>query len=208
MPQFFPASFFENGEILKEISSSFLPWEELSPNERKFAQKRYTMIAAVVAVVNDKPKRNAMIDYASQQFSVSKQTLRSFLCTYLIYQDIAALTPKKKEEKALTQDQKNIRWALNKFFYTRNQNSLSTAYTMMLKEKYCDLSGNLLSEYPSFNQFRYFYRKTRKLENFHISRGGLTEYQRNHRPLLGENVQEFAPNIGTAMLDSTICDIY
>ena len=208
MPQFFPVSFFENREILKEISSSFLPWEELSPNERKIAQKRYTMIAAAVAVVNDKQKRNSMIDYASQQFSVSKQTLRSFLCTYLIYQDIAVLAPKKKEEKALTKDQKVMRWALNKFFYTRNQNSLSTAYTMMLKEKYCDPAGNLLSDYPSFNQFRYFYRKTRKLENFHISRGGLTEYQRNHRPLLGENVQEFAPNIGIAMLDSTICDIY
>ena len=208
MPQFFPVAFFEDGEILKEISSSFLSWEELSPNERKLAQKRYTMIAASVAVIADKKKRNAMIDYAAQQFGVSKQTLRSFLCTYLIYQDIAALAPKQKEEKALTQDQKNIRWALNKFFYTRNQNSLSTAYTMMLKEKYCDAYGNLISDYPSFNQFRYFYRKTRKLENFHISRGGLTEYQRNHRPLLGENVQEFAPCIGTAMLDSTVCDIY
>ena len=68
MPQFFPVSFFENGEIIKEISSSFLPWEELSPNERKIAQKRYTMIAAAVAVISDKPKRNAMIDYASHQF--------------------------------------------------------------------------------------------------------------------------------------------
>ena len=78
----------------------------------------------------------------------------------------------------------------------------------MLKEKYCDLNGNLVSEYPSFNQFRYFYRKTRKMENFHISRDGLTAYQRNSRPLVGDGVQEFAPLIGTAMLDSTICDIY
>ena len=208
MPQFFPVSFFENGKILEEISSPCSSWEELSPAEKKIAQKRYTMIASAVAVISDKKKRNSMIDYASQQFEVSKQTLRSFLCEFLIYQDIAALAPKKKKEKELTKDQKVMRWALNKFFYNRNQNSLSTAYTMMLKEKYCDSNGNLLSEYPSFNQFRYFYRKTRKLENFHISRGGLTEYQRNHRPLLGENVQEFAPTIGTAMLDSTICDIY
>ena len=46
------------------------------------------------------------------------------------------------------------------------------------------------------------------MENFHISRSGLTEYQRNSRPLLGDGVQEFAPVIGIAMLDSTICDIY
>ena len=84
MPQFFPVSFFENREILKEISSSFLPWEELSPNERKIAQKRYTMIAAVVSVIADKQKRNAMSYYASEQFGVSKQTLRSYLCAYLI----------------------------------------------------------------------------------------------------------------------------
>ena len=208
MPQFFPLSFFEGAKIHEEISSSFLSWEELSPSEKKIAQKRYTMIAAAVAVVSDKQKRNAMIDYASVQFDVSKQTLRSFLCSYLIYQDISVLAPQRKKEKELTKDQKNIRWALNKFFYTRNQNSLHTTYTMMLKEKYCDLQGNLVSEYPSFNQFRYFYRKHKKAENFFISREGLTAYQRNSRPLLGDGVQEFAPCIGTAMLDSTICDIY
>ena len=208
MPQFFPVSFFEKGEILDGIPCSFPFWEELSPNERKIAQKRYTMIAAAVAVISDKKKRNTMIDYASEQFGVSKQTLRSFLCSYLIYQDISVLAPQRKKEKELTRDQKNMRWALNKFFYTRNQNSLSVAYTMMLKEKYCDLNGNLFSQYPTFNQFRYFYRKHKKIENFCITRDGLTAYQRNSRPLLGDGVQEFAPVIGTAMLDSTICDIY
>ena len=112
MPQLFPVSFFEKGEILDGIPCSFPFWEELSPNERKIAQKRYTMIAAAVAVVSDKQKRNSMIDYASAQFGVSKQTLRSFLCSYLVYQDIAVLAPKKKEEKPLTQDEKNIRWEL------------------------------------------------------------------------------------------------
>ena len=208
MPQFFPLSFFEGAEIQEEISFPFSSWDKLSPNDKKLAQKRYTMIAAAVAVIGDKQKRNAMIDYASRQFGVSKQTIRSFLCLYLVYQDMSVLVPKKKKEKELTKDQKVMRWALNKFFYTRNQNSLSTAYTMMLKEKYCDLNGNLVSNYPTFNQFRYFYRKNRKMENFLISRDGLTAYQRNSRPLTGDGVQEFAPNIGTAMLDSTVCDIY
>jgi len=30
---------------------------------------------------------------------------------------------------------KNMRWALNKFFYTRHKNSLSTSYALMLKKK-------------------------------------------------------------------------
>ena len=37
MPQFFPASFFEKGEILEHIPSSFLSWDELSPIEKKIA---------------------------------------------------------------------------------------------------------------------------------------------------------------------------
>lgn len=46
------------------------------------------------------------------------------------------------------------------------------------------------------------------MQTFYISRDGLKNYQRNNRPLLGDGVQEFAPNVGIAMLDATICDIY
>ena len=101
-----------------------------------------------------------------------------------------------------------MRWALNKFFYTSRKNSLRTAYLYLLKEKYLDKNGVLKEDHPSFYQFRYFYRKTRNEQNYLISRKGLTDYQRNHRPLLGEGVSGYAQNVGVAMLDSTICDIY
>lgn len=208
MPQFFSFDFFSDGETINYISSDYLDFDELSPADRKIAQQRYTMIASAVSVLEDVKQRNLMLDKSSKQFGISKQTLRSYLCTYLVYQDIASLAPKHSKEKELTVDQKNMRWALNKFFYTRNQNSLPTAYTMMLKTKYCDDYGVLLPEYPSFNQFRYFYRKHRKMENFFISRDGIKDYQMNNKPLLGDGVQEFAPSVGTAMLDGTICDIY
>lgn len=78
----------------------------------------------------------------------------------------------------------------------------------MLKEKYCNGDGNLLSEYPTFNQFRYFHSKYKTQQNTIISRHGIKEYQRNFRPLLGDGVQSFSPNVGTGMIDSTICDIY
>lgn len=85
---------------------------------------------------------------------------------------------------------------------------VSDVYTMMLKEKYCDETGHLKEDHPSIHQFRYYFQKTKKLQNLYISRGGLKDYQKNHRPLLGDGVQEFAPNVGFGMLDSTICDIY
>ena len=90
---------------------------------------------------------------------------------------MTVLAPKKKsDDTELTQDKKNMRWALNKFFYTTAKQSLMTAYTMMLKEKYCDSLGVLAVKYPSYYQFRYFYRKSRKLQNFYISRDGLKSY--------------------------------
>lgn len=78
----------------------------------------------------------------------------------------------------------------------------------MLKEKYCDGYGVLLSEHPTFNQFRYFYRKHRNMQNYYISRDGIKSYQRNHRPLLGDGVQEYAAAVGVGMVDATVCDIY
>ena len=149
-----------------------------------------------------------MIKNISEEMYVSKQTIRHYLCLYLVYQDISVLAPKQKKEKELSKDEKNMRWALNKFFYTRNKNSLQTAYTLMLKQKYCDANGELLPEYPTFNQFKYFYRKTKSMQTYYISRDGLKSYQRNNRPLTGDSVQQFAPNVGVGMLDATICDIY
>ena len=208
MPKFYTMEHFQATMTLENIERNYVPFEQLSANARKIAQERYTMIASAVAVVDDPKQRNYMIEKSAKQFGMSKQSIRSFLCLYLIYQDIAVLAPKQSKEKEMTKDQKNMRWALNRFYYTRNQNSLSTAYAMMLKAKYCDKYDVLLSEYPSFNQFRYFYRKHRKMENYYISRDGIKAYQRNNRPLLGDGVQEFAPSIGTAMLDGTTCDIY
>lgn len=208
MPKTFALDYFKNAELVATLSHSFKSFDELTQSVKKVAQERYTMIAGALSVIDDTPERNRMINKASERFNISKQTIRSYLCTYLVYQDLACLAPKERTEKELTKDQKNMRWALNKFFYTRNQNSLKTAYTMMLKEKYCDDEGVLLPEHPSFNQFRYFYRKHRKMETFYISRDGLKNYQRNNRPLLGDGVQEFAPTVGTAMLDGTVCDIY
>lgn len=126
---------------------------------------------------------------------------------YLAYNDKNILAPKEAKVKELTEDEKNFRWALNKFYYIRNGKSLKETYLMMIREKYCDVEGNVL-EHPSEHQFRYFHDNHKRLQTEYISRGGIKDYQMNHRPLLGENVQQFAPCVGTGMLDATVCDIY
>lgn len=184
--------------------------ENLNADQKRTMYDRYTLIAPVLPFVADEKMRSKVISSISTENNISKQTIRNYLCQYLVYMNITVLAPKQRldDDAELTQDEKNIRWALNKFFYTTKKQSLMTAYTMMLKEKYCDSMDVLLNAYPSFYQFRYFYRKTKKLQNFYISRNGLKNYQRNNRPLIGDGIQSFAPAIGVGMLDSTVCDIY
>ena len=183
--------------------------EELEPNQRKVAYERYTLIAPIVPFISDSQERNYLISKISEEKNISKQTVKYYLWLYLVYQNIAALAPSKKEEGTLTQDQKNMRWALNKFYYNSQKNTLKTAYTLMLKEKYCNALGELCESYPSFDKFKYFYRKHKKLANQIISRDGLKAYQKDSRPLLGD-INEYLSGLGGACvaLDATICDIY
>lgn len=183
--------------------------ETLPAEIKRVAYERYTLIAGILPYIEDKSMRTNQIEAVAVDSGMSKQTIRKYLCKYLVYQNVAALAPKPKEkQKELSQDEKNMRWALNKFFYNKNKNSLKTAYTLMLKNKYCDDSGNLQSEYPSYYQFRYFYRKTRKMQTYYISRDGIKNYQRNNRPCVGDGVQEYANASGVGMLDATVLDIY
>lgn len=195
--------------LLQETNTSIVEEESLDQSRKKLMRERYTMISGILPFVSDEKMRSQAISRIAEQNNVSKQTIRHYLCLYLVYQDVSVLVPQQKQrKKELTKDEKNMRWALNKYFYNQNKNSISTAYTMLLKEKYCDVSGKLLEHYPSIHQFRYFYKKNRKMQTYFVSREGLKAYQRNHRPLLGENVQQFAAAVGVGMLDSTICDIY
>ena len=182
--------------------------DELDTRSQSIIHFRYGIIEPLIYEIDNKKKRNILIKTISTQNNISGQTLRKYLCDYLAFQDKTILAPKKNiSDKTLSKDEKNMRWALNKFFYTKRKNSLYTAYLFMLKEKYT-INDKLQEDHPSFYQFRYFYRKTKKLQTYYISRNGIKDYQKNHRPLLGNGIKEFAPTIGTGMLDSTICDIY
>lgn len=180
---------------------------ELSPEEQRIAQEHYTLISPILPFIDNEHKRSQMINLLSEH--QSKQTIRKYLCLYLVYQTKTILAPGKKvKEKELSEQDKIFRWALNKFYYTQQKQTLTTAYTMMLQSKYTDSSGKLLPEYPSFTQFRYYFRKTRDKKKEYITRNGLKNYQRNNRPLLGDGVREYAPAVGVGMIDSTIADVY
>ena len=200
------SDFEECTELVMYEETNYSYARQLSTQDQRIAQARFTMIAGILPFIGDEQKRSQMISFLADQ--CSKQTLRRYICIYLVYQDINCLAPQPRHEKLLTPDEQNMRWGLNKFYYTQQKQTLTAAYTMMLKAKYTDKEGKLLPEYPSFTQFRYYFRKTRDKKKECITRNGLKNYQRNNRPLLGDGVREYAPSPGIGMIDSTIADVY
>lgn len=200
---------FSEDELIAALGADLEELTEITPKRIKVMNERFTMIAGLLPFLQDKVMRGKAMESIASEYNISKKTIRRYLCSYLVFMDKRALLPKERNKNdSLTKDEKNMRWSLNKFYYNSHKNTLKYAYRMMLKEKYTDEAGKLKTEYPSFYQFRYFFRKTRKLQTFYISRDGLKAYQKNSRPLLGDGIQSFAPEVGTGMLDSTICDIY
>lgn len=197
-------------EAFKRLGIVLREETEMSLGELKTARERYTMVAGILPFLTDDRERNHAIKKVCENFGKSRRTITSYLCKYLVTGSITSLADKQKnpKEKGLTIHEKNMRWALNKYYYTRHGNKLTDVYVMLLKEKYTDADNKLVENYPSIYQFRYFFNKTRKKQTEIISREGLKNYQLNYRPLLGEGVQEYAPNVGVGMVDSTVCDIY
>ena len=185
------------------------PEEEIMTEHRKLMHERYTLIAPVLPFIHKESMRSVIIAQVAEMNGVSKQTIRKYLCIYLASQRIESLAPGSScTEKPLTPDEKNFRWALNRYFYTQRRHSLTTTYTLMLKDKYTDAAGQLVDGYPPFHRFRYYYQKTRNIRQEIAGRESYTAYLRDYRPLLGDGVQEIAPVPGVCMLDSTVCDIY
>ena len=210
MPQWTPADELGDWEPCDEsaLPSPEPPLEDLTAEQRKVMHERYTLIAPVLPFIHKEAQRSAMIAQMAELNNVSKQTIRKYLCLYLTYQRMEVLAPPaQQKERELTPDEMNFRWALNKFYYTQRKHSLPTAYHLMLQYKYTDVAGQLVPGYPPFHRFKYYYQRHGKAQTELISREGKTNYQRNARPLLG-SIHDFAPSVGTAMLDSTICDIY
>lgn len=95
------------------------PVETLNTEQKKIIHERFTMITPILANIGKKQERSELIRDISEDNGITKQTVRKYLCAYLAYMDITALVPKERVyDDALTQDEKNIRWALNKFYYT------------------------------------------------------------------------------------------
>lgn len=70
--------------------------EELSAAQKRIMHERYTLIAGILPFASDEKLRSVMISKIAEQYKVSKQTIRKYLCMYLAYQDISVLALDKQ----------------------------------------------------------------------------------------------------------------
>lgn len=209
--------FMQNNEYLATMEPTedkyrvFFTDEELTDKQKEVRDRRFAIIKPLIEpwyIMNKTERNQAIRDIATEKM-VSQRTVKNYLWRYWVWQSKNALLPEERSpmEKELNADQKNMRWALNKYYYTTKRHTLKTAYELMLKEKYCDAMGTLREAYPTYWQFRYFFQSHRDPVNEAISRQGLQAYQRNHRAFTGD-VRQFAVCPGTYMTDATVADIY
>ena len=198
--------------VSDEEYTIFMVDDDTSATQRCERDRRFALIKPLLdnACIYDKPHRNEIVNQIVGEHDVSRRTILQYLWKYWVYQSKNILLPTGRmsvKSRELTADEKTIRWALNKYYYTPQKQSLQTAYKMMLRAKFCDAQGQLKSNYPTFWQFRYYFRQHRDPISETISRQGLKAYQRNHRPFTG-SVCDYAHTIGVYMTDATVADIY
>ena len=86
---------------------------------------RFTMIADILPVMDDKKALGKAITRTADEYGISKPTVRRYL---KLYQENGkqGLLPRNRtqnKEKNLTDFERNIRWGLNKFYYTTAKRS-------------------------------------------------------------------------------------
>lgn len=131
-----------------ETYSVFVLDEDITNRQREGRNRKLDLIAPLLedACIYDKSHRNEVVRQIAAEHGIARRTVLQYLWRYWVYQSKNALLPAERpapEQHELTADEKAIRWALNKYYYTPQRQSLQTAYKMMLRAKYCDRDGSV-----------------------------------------------------------------
>lgn len=108
MPKRVDKEFFIDFTVCPE--KDFIKDEEnLSPKQKEIAHRRYTMISHILPFADDKLLRERAIKSLCDYEKISPQTIKKYLCKYLVYQDINALADMPHNNfKTISDDEKNI----------------------------------------------------------------------------------------------------
>lgn len=159
------------------------------------------------AYISDKRLRNTKIKEIAEREGTTIKRIKKLFYRYLAGRPL--VEGKQVSVKKPLDEKKDFVWAIDTFYYSAKKMSLRNAYDLMLLSKYTDTDGRLISEYPSWHSFRHFFYD----QNYHrksrnsIAREGLSNFQRNNRPLFG-SAMAWKDKIGAFQMDATQADIY
>lgn len=116
-----------------ETYSVFVLDEDITNRQREGRNRKLDLIAPLLedACIYDKSHRNEVVRQIAAEHGIARRTVLQYLWRYWVYQSKNALLPAERpapEQHELTADEKAIRWALNKYYYTPQRQSLQTAY--------------------------------------------------------------------------------
>lgn len=171
------------------------------------AQKRIALIRPLLDQGEDAiTDRQLRLSIAKDIAGRENTTVRRVLRLYYRYLATGQVAFSKNREITVN---KTYEWAIKTLYFSAKRFSLRATYDMMLVQKYTDSSGKLMESIPSWSSFRnYFYsRGYHKQPRKAISRTGLTNYQRNERPVFGSS-SDWRSVPGSYQMDATQADIY
>lgn len=164
--------------------------QDFSPKEQDLSsatQQRLALIQPLLdrnmeAITDRQLRLSIAKDIAKQQNTTPRRVLR----LYYKYLATGQVAFSKNREVNVN---KTYEWAIKTLYFSAKRFSLRATYDMMLVQKYTDSSGKLVENIPSWSSFRnYFYsRNYHKQPRKLIARSGLTNYQRNERPVFGSS---------------------
>ena len=176
-------------------------------NPTPAAQQRLALIQPLLdrnmEAITDRQVRNSIAkDIATRGHTTPRRVLR----LYYRYLATGQVAFSKKREVTVNE---TYDWAIKTLYFSAKKFSLRATYDMMLVQKYTDSAGKLLENIPSWSSFRnYFYsRNYHKQPRKTIARSGLTNYQRNERPVFG-SAAAWRNVPGSYQMDATQADIY
>ena len=193
-----------------EPPQEYLEYIDRQKNPTDGQQKRLSLITELMEeeiYIMDRKARNQKIKEMAEREETTVKRIRKLYFRQLAGRSL--VEERKPPEKQETQEQKDFRWAVDTFYYSAKKMSLRSAYDMMLLSRYTDADGRLIEDHPSWHSFRhYFYEGSYHVKSRStIARNGLTDYQRNKRPLFG-SAMNWRDKIGAFQMDATQADIY
>lgn len=204
---------FVLNNVLNTIGKIEAPTDFIQSKDKNLTEGQKSRLNLIFPLINsetyisDRAARNEKIKEIAETNHTTVRRIQKLYYRYLAGRSL--VEEREPVVKPETDEQRNFAWAIDTFYYSAKKLSLRTVYDLLLLSRYTDADGHLKEDHPTWHTFRhYFYNQNyhRKVRNG-IARNGLSNYQRNCRPLFG-SACGWKNQIGAFQMDETQADIY